>query len=149
MNSRIGRALKAIRDDEEAAAALGINIDSYKRFAWLVNAALMSLGGGLFAQQAGFLSPTTFALWTNITVLVMICVGGLGTNLGSVIGAAIMTILPYVLVSIQEYVMLVHGLILFLVLRFMPDGIVGAASQLKKRFGASKQVISLEDEVVS
>jgi len=149
MDSRIGRALKAIRDDEEAASALGIDVDAYKRFAWLVNAALMSLAGGLFAQQAGFLSPTTFALWTNITVLVMICVGGLGTNLGSVVGAALMTVLPYVLVSIQEYVMLVHGLILFLVLRFMPDGLVGTVHKLKQRFGCGKQLIRLEDEVVS
>lgn len=142
MESRIGRALKAIRDDEDAASALGINVDHYKRFAWVVNNGLMSVAGALFAQQAGFLSPSTFALWTSISVLVMICVGGLGTNLGSVIGAAIMTLLPYVLVSIQEYIMLTQGLILFSVLRFMPDGIVGTLPKLLRRKVKSKQALA-------
>ncbi len=147
MDSRIGRALKAIRDDEDAALALGINIDQYKRFAWLVNSALMSVAGSLFAQQAGFLSPSTFALWTSISVLVMICVGGLGTNLGSVLGAAIMTLLPYILVSIQEYIMLTQGIILFCVLRFMPDGIVGTLPKLIRRNGRSKQAVAGSGEV--
>ena len=147
MSSRIGRALKAIRDDEDAALALGINIDHYKRFAWLVNSALMSVAGSLFAQQAGFLSPSTFALWTSISVLVMICVGGLGTNLGSVIGATIMTLLPYILVSIQEYIMLTQGIILFSVLRFMPDGIVGTIPKLLRRNGRSKRVLAESSEV--
>ncbi|HZV82957.1 MAG TPA: branched-chain amino acid ABC transporter permease [Geobacteraceae bacterium] len=142
MESRIGRALKAIRDDEDAASALGINVDHYKRFAWVVNNGLMSVAGALFAQQAGFLSPSTFALWTSISVLVMICVGGLGTNLGSVIGAAIMTLLPYILVSIQEYIMLTQGLILFSVLRFMPDGIVGTLPKLLRRKVKSKQALT-------
>lgn len=142
MESRIGRALKAIRDDEDAASALGINVDHYKRFAWVVNNGLMSVAGALFAQQAGFLSPSTFALWTSISVLVMICVGGLGTNLGSVIGAAIMTLLPYILVSIQEYIMLTQGLILFSVLRFMPDGIVGTLPKLFRRKVKSKQPLA-------
>lgn len=148
MSSRIGRALKAIRDDEDAALALGINIDHYKRFAWLVNGALMSVAGSLFAQQAGFLSPSTFALWTSISVLVMICVGGLGSNLGSVIGATIMTLLPYVLVSIQEYIMLTQGIILFSVLRFMPDGIVGTVPKLLRRKGRSTQAVTSGSEVV-
>ena len=147
MDSRIGRALKAIRDDEDAALALGINIDQYKRFAWLVNSALMSVAGSLFAQQAGFLSPSTFALWTSISVLVMICVGGLGTNLGSVLGAAIMTLLPYILVSIQEYIMLTQGVILFCVLRFMPDGIVGTLPKLIRRNSRSKQAVAGSGEV--
>jgi branched-chain amino acid transport system permease protein len=134
MDSKIGRALKAIRDDEDAAAALGINVAHYKTMAWVLNGALMSIAGSLFAQQAGFLSPSTFALWTSISVLVMICVGGLGSNLGAVIGALIMTLLPYILVSIQEYVMLTQGIILFCVLRFMPDGVVGTFPNIAKLF---------------
>jgi branched-chain amino acid transport system permease protein len=72
----------------------------------------------------------------------MICVGGLGSNLGSVIGAAVMTLLPYVLVSIQEYVTLTQGLILFLVLRFMPDGIVGTAPKIMRGLSRGKQALS-------
>ena len=148
MDSRIGRALKAIRDDEDAASALGINVAHYKTLAWVLNNALMSIAGALFAQQAGFLSPSTFALWTSISVLVMICVGGLGTNLGSVIGAAIMTLLPYLLVSIQEYIMLTQGIILFSVLRFMPEGIVGTLPKFVRRFVNGHQVAARTSDVV-
>jgi branched-chain amino acid transport system permease protein len=147
MSSRIGRALKAIRDDEDAALALGINVAQYKTFAWVLNNTLMGVAGALFAQQAGFLSPSSFALWTSVSVLVMICVGGLGSNLGSVIGATIMTLLPYILVSIQEYIMLTQGVILFSVLRFMPDGIVGTMPKLFRRNSRSKQAVAGSGEV--
>jgi branched-chain amino acid transport system permease protein len=137
VDSRIGRAFKAVRDDDAAAAALGIDVRHFKTLAWLVNGVLASLAGSLFAQQSGFLSPSTFSLWTNIIVLVMICVGGLGTNLGSVVGAAIMTSLPYFLVTIQEYMVLVQGLILFSVLRFLPDGVAG--TMIKRLAGFSSR----------
>jgi len=130
-NSQIGLALRAVRDNEEAAAAMGVDINHYKRLAWLVNGVLASIAGSLYAQQAGFISPDTFALSTNVLVLVMLCVGGPGTILGPVVGAAIMTILPYLLVKIQQYTLLMQGLVLFAVLRFLPDGVVGAIS---KRF---------------
>jgi branched-chain amino acid transport system permease protein len=130
INSRIGRALRAVRDDEDAAAAMGVDINHYKTLAWVVNGALASIAGTLYAQQAGFLAPATFALWTNIIVLVMIVVGGLGTNLGSVVGAAVMTSLPYFLVTIQAYILLAQGLILFIFLRFLPHGVVGTIAKL-------------------
>jgi branched-chain amino acid transport system permease protein len=149
MDSRIGRALKAIKDDEDAAAALGIDVKYYKAFAWVIGNTVITVAGTLFALQSGFLSPSSFGLWANITVLVMICVGGLGSNVGSVIGAAIMTLLPYVLVSIQEYVTLTQGLILFLVLRFMPDGIVGTVPKLLKSLRRGKQALSERGRVAS
>lgn len=135
-DSRIGRALKAIREDEAGAAAMGVDVDQYKRLAWMVNGVLASIAGSLYAQQAGFLSPTTFSLWTNIIVLVMIVVGGLGSILGSVVGAAIMTSLPYFLVSIQQYVLLMQGLVLFVFLRFLPYGVVGTAALRLSRSAA-------------
>jgi branched-chain amino acid transport system permease protein len=113
----------------------------------VLNNTLMGVAGALFAQQAGFLSPSSFALWTSVSVLVMICVGGLGSNLGSVIGATIMTLLPYILVSIQEYIMLTQGVILFSVLRFMPDGIVGTMPKLFRRNSRSKQAVAGSGEV--
>jgi len=139
MDSRIGRAMKAVRGDEAAAAAMGVDVYHYKKLAWLINGALSGLAGTLYAQQAGFLSPVIFSLWTNIIVLVMICVGGLGMNLGSLVGAAIMTSLPYFLVTIQEYTVLVQGLILFAVLRFLPDGVVGTIAKSYGRFTLGKR----------
>jgi len=141
MDSRIGRAMKAVRGDEAAAAAMGVDVYHYKKLAWLINGALSGLAGTLYAQQAGFLSPVIFSLWTNIIVLVMICVGGLGMNLGSLVGAAIMTSLPYFLVTIQEYTVLVQGLILFTVLRFLPDGIVGTIAKNFGRFALGKRKV--------
>jgi branched-chain amino acid transport system permease protein len=132
VDSRIGRAFRAIKDDEAAAAAMGVHVYHYKTLAWVINGVFAGLAGSLYAQQAGFLSPSIFSLWTNIIVLVMIVVGGLGTNLGSVVGAAIMTTLPYVLVTIQHFILLAQGLILFVFLRFLPDGVVGT---LAKRYG--------------
>lgn len=133
VNSRSGRALKALRDNEDAAAAIGIDVNYYKRFAWLVSGGFGGLAGALYGQQAGFLGPSTFALWTNILALVMICVGGLGSNLGSVIGAAIMTTLPYLIQEGSGYVLLLQALVLFFVLRFLPGGIVGIATKLFSR----------------
>jgi branched-chain amino acid transport system permease protein len=112
---------------------MGIDVEHYKRLAWLLSGVLSSLSGALYAPQAGFLSPSTFSLWTNVIVLVMICVGGLGINLGAVVGAAIMTLLPYVLVAIQEYIVLVQGIILFIVLRFLPEGVVGSLAKHLRR----------------
>ena len=134
-NSDIGRAMKAIRDDEVAAAALGVNVDNYKKLAWITNAMFGGVAGALYAVQAEFICPSTFSLGTNINVLIMNCVGGLGSTLGAVVGAGIMTLLSYFLVAIQEYILLVHGLTLFFVLRFLPDGVVGA---IRKFFEGKK-----------
>ncbi len=130
-NSQLGLALRAVGDNEDAAAAMGIDIKYYKKLAWLINGVLASVAGSLYAQQAGFISPDTFGLWTNVLILVMLCVGGTGTILGPLVGAAIMTLLPYLLVKIQHYTFLMQGLVLFGVLRFMPHGVVGA---IAKRF---------------
>ena len=129
VDSRIGRAFRAIKDDEAAAAAMGVHVEHYKTLAWVINGVFAGMAGSLYAQQAGFLSPTTFSLWTNIIVLVMIVVGGLGTNFGSVMGSAIMTSLPYFLVTIQQFILLVQGLVLFFFLRFLPDGVVGTVAK--------------------
>lgn len=128
-HSRIGRALMAIRDEDSAAAAMGVDINHYKVMAWIVNGVLASIAGTAYALQAGFLAPATFALWTNIIFLVMIVVGGLGSNLGSVVGSTVMTLIPYVLVTIQEYILLTQGIILFIFLRFLPEGVVGTIAK--------------------
>ncbi len=125
VNSRIGRAFKAIRDDEDAAEAMGVDVEHYRRMGWLLNAGLAAVGGALYEQQAGFISPDTFSIAASLQILVMFCVGGPATILGPVIGSGIMVCLPYFLIAIQHYMYLVQGLILFGILRFLPSGIVG------------------------
>jgi branched-chain amino acid transport system permease protein len=129
-SSPIGRALRAVKGDEVAAEALGSDAHHYKKLAWMMSGVLGGIAGGLYAQQAGFLGPSTFGLSTNITVLLMIIVGGLESNIGAVVGAVIITLLSYFLVTIEEYMVLVYGVILFCVLRFMPGGVVGLIARL-------------------
>lgn len=129
VNSQIGRVLKAIRDNDVAATAIGVDINHYKRLAWLISGLFASIAGSLYAQQSGFISPDTFSMWVNVWVVVMLCVGGMGTNFGPVVGAAIMTILPYFLITVQKYTILIQGLVLLMVLRFMPDGVVGTIDE--------------------
>ena len=146
VNSRIGRALRAVRDSEDAAAAMGVDVQHYRVLAWLVSAVFGGIAGALYAQQAGFLSPSTFHLWTNIIVLVMLLVGGIGLNLGAIVGATIMTLLPYFIAGIEEYVLLVNGLILFMVLRFLPEGIVGTIAGLFSRRARAKEELEAAGE---
>jgi len=134
VNSRIGRALRAMRDEEDAAEAMGVDVYQLKRLTWLISAVFGGIAGALYAPQAGFLSPSTFSLFSNILVVVMLVVGGLGSNLGSVLGAALMTLLPYLIAGIEEYSLLLQGIILFLVLRFLPDGIAGLFSKFRRVF---------------
>ena len=125
VNKRVGRALKAVRDDENAAEAMGVDVEHYRRMSWLLNAGLAAVGGALYVQQAGFISPDIFSIMASLQILVMFCVGGASTILGPVVGSAIMICLPYVLIAVQHYMYLVQGLILFGILRFLPSGIVG------------------------
>lgn len=124
-NSSIGRAMKSIREDEIAAEAIGIDIHRFKMMSWIVSAVFGGLAGSLYAQQSEFLSPMTFGLMTNVNFVLMIFVGGLGSNIGVVLGTIIITLLSFLLVSVQDYVLLVNGAALFLILRFLPDGVFG------------------------
>lgn len=142
-DSRIGLALKAIGENEDGAAASGIDILHYKRLAWLISGVFGGLAGTLYAQQAGFVSPPTFALWTNINTLTILVVGGLGLNFGAVIGSMIMTLLPHLLAGLENLVLLITGLILFLVLRFLPAGIMGTAVKIYEKINRSKEILRL------
>lgn len=122
-SSRIGRAMKAIREDEIAARAMGVNSGHYIRLAYMLNGLLCGLAGILFAQESGWITPSTFHLWTNVVLILMIVVGGAGSNLGAVLGGGIIMLLPQVLGAFQQYFVLIYGLLLALTLRFIPRGI--------------------------
>jgi branched-chain amino acid transport system permease protein len=138
VNSPIGRAMKALKEDEGAVEALGSNVHHLKVVAWFISAILGGIAGALYVQHDAYLSPTTFGLHSNINLILMICVGGLASNLGSVIGAIVMIMVPYLLMSMQEFVLLVSGLILFIILRFAPTGIVGIIGKQLYKFNAGR-----------
>jgi branched-chain amino acid transport system permease protein len=142
VNSRVGIALETIRENEDAAAALGVNVLYYKVMVFAISGALAALAGSLYAHLTLFASPESFGLPLSIEVLVIIVVGGLASMLGSALGAVVITLLPELLYEFEEYRLLVYGVILLLVVLFAPKGIVGVIASLtrlfRSKFGQSK-----------
>ena len=124
-SSRVGRAMKAIRDDELVASSMGIVVSRYTRVGFLISGIFGGLGGILFAHQSGWIATATFGIHTNIVFMMMVIVGGIGSNFGMVIGVIVLTILPELLAGMVEYQVLTYGVILVLVIRFLPQGLGG------------------------
>jgi len=121
--TRTGRAFLAIRTSEIAAQASGINAAAYKTIAFVLSAFYTGVAGGLFAFVVGFLSPDAFDVFLSVDFLVMIILGGLGSVLGSVAGAAIVTVLNDSLAGFQAFRPLIFGAIMIICMLFMPGGL--------------------------
>jgi branched-chain amino acid transport system permease protein len=123
--SSVGRAHRALRDDEDAAEALGISVRKHKVFAFVLSSVIASLAGIWYAHFALVITPEVFSLHTSIQILMMVVIGGLASNAGAVLGAAFLVVLPEFLHSFQEAAVLIYGIIVLAVLIFFPQGIVG------------------------
>jgi branched-chain amino acid transport system permease protein len=128
--SRFGRGLRAIRQNELAAVAVGVSPPRYKVQAFVISAALAGLAGGLFAHFDGYLNPNEFRLDTSILVLLMVVVGGLGRTGGAVLGAILLVFASEYLRFLKEYRMLVYGLGLIACMMFLPGGLAQAVAAL-------------------
>ncbi|MBZ0155269.1 MAG: branched-chain amino acid ABC transporter permease [Alphaproteobacteria bacterium] len=126
-NSRIGRAWIAIRENEIAAASMGINTTRYKLLAFAVGTFWAGIAGTLFAAKMRFISPESFTFMESILILSMVILGGLGTLYGAVVGAFLLVILPELLRELQLYRMLILGVGLVLLMVFRPQGLLGKA----------------------
>ncbi|HXD99412.1 MAG TPA: branched-chain amino acid ABC transporter permease [Candidatus Acidoferrum sp.] len=131
--TRTGRALLAIRESEIAAQASGVSVARYKTIAFGVSAFYTGVAGGLFAFVVGFLSPDAFDVFLSVDFVVMIIVGGLGSVPGSIVGAAVVTVLHDSLAAFQNYRPLIFGALLVACMLFMPGGITSAARALARR----------------
>jgi len=127
VRSPIGEALTAIREDEVSAASLGINISAWKVFAFGIGAALAGAAGCFYAPFVGTLVPDAFFITESFTILAMVIVGGVGTLVGPVFGAILLTLLPELLRDIGDLRLIVYGAALTLVVLFMPGGLAQAA----------------------
>ena len=116
INSRTGRAIKAIRDNRIAAECVGINITKYKLTAFVISAALAGMAGALYAMNYSGLAAKKFDFNTSILVLVFVVLGGIGNIRGSIIAATILTVLPEALRGLESYRMLIYAVILILVM---------------------------------
>lgn len=123
--SRTGRELQAIREDETAARAMGINTYGLKVMAFVVSAFIAGLAGAFFAHYFKFVSPDSFRDTVSVTLFVMLLAGGRGTLMGPVLGAGLLTILPEFLRMARDYQLLFYGLALIVLTIFFPKGVVG------------------------
>lgn len=157
-HSRIGRAWVAIREDEVAAEAMGINTRNIKLLAFAMGASFGGISGGLFAGFQGFISPESFNLFESIIVLCMIVMGGMGNIPGVILGAILLTIFPEALRYIgelQKYLfdrilvdpadlrMLIFGLALVIIMIFRPAGLLPSVRR-RREFGSDASVLAQE-----
>lgn len=133
--SRFGRSLVAIREDEIAAIAMGINTGYYKISAFAITAAFAGIAGSLFAHYMSFISPMNFTTGESILILCMVVLGGKGSIIGSILGVIILTLLPEILRSIAMYRMLFYGLILIVMMIFKPNGLIPEKRNPNNYFG--------------
>lgn len=125
IRSRVGRALLAIREDETAAESMGINSTYYKTICFGIGAFFAGLGGGLFAHWFRYIHPNTFGFLNSIEYLCMVVLGGLGNMWGALVGAGLLTIIPELLRQIADLRLLIYGIVLILMMRVRPQGILG------------------------
>ncbi|QNN52783.1 branched-chain amino acid ABC transporter permease [Nocardioides mesophilus] len=135
--SRVGRVWRAVRDDEVAAELAGINLGRARVLAFLVSAGCAGLAGAVMAMAVRITAPSGFTLTLSLTLLTAVVLGGLGSLLGALIGAALLTFLPQVVTGVghdlglsdvqsAELAPLVYGLVMVLVILLAPAGIVGS-----------------------
>lgn len=125
-----GRSLRAIQASEPAAAASGIDVHRAKVTIFMASAALASIAGSLYAHAFAFITPDQAGFLHSVELVVMIVIGGLGSVYGSVIGAALIVVLPHVLTSLQHYEHLVFGVLLIAVAYSLRRGIVPSLAAL-------------------
>jgi branched-chain amino acid transport system permease protein len=157
-DSRIGRAWIAIREDELAAASMGINTRNVKLLAFAMGATFGGVAGGLFASFQGFISPESFTLLDSVMVLCMVVLGGMGNVAGVVLGALLLTALPEALryaaplqqqlfgavyIDPSDLRMLLFGLALVLMMLFRPAGILPSATR-RRELAAPEDTAALE-----
>lgn len=125
MASRVGRAWIAIREDEVAAEAMGINTFRLKMLAFVIGSALAGLTGVFFAAKMAFVSPESFTFFESVLILCMVVLGGLGSIPGIILGALLLITLPEIFREFQDYRMLAFGAALVLMMIFRPQGLLG------------------------
>lgn len=125
VHSSFGRCLLAVREDEIAAEAVGVNTTRTKVTSFVISAAMTGIGGGLFAHYLMYLNPESFTFMKSIEFVIMIVVGGLGSITGSVVGAVIYIGMTEALRAVAQYRMVVFSLGLILVMIFRPQGLLG------------------------
>lgn len=132
LNSRLGRGLIAIRDDEVAADAMGVNVTYLKVMAFVLGAVIAGIAGGFFASFVHYVNPDNFTYMESVTILCMVVLGGLGSIPGVILGAVVLTLLPEALRDVATYRYAIYGILLAMMMIMRPQGMI-SMSKLKRR----------------
>lgn len=125
IDSHFGRKIQALRHSELAAASVGVRVFRDKVTVFVLSAGFAGIGGALFAHQQNYINPDNFKFFDSVFFLLAILFGGAGTLFGSVVGAAVLTILPELLHEFDHYRLIVYGVIILVTLYVLPRGICG------------------------
>ena len=134
VGSRIGRAFVALRENESLAESIGVDVTHYLVLAAVVSAGLAGMAGSLYAHYTRFVSPEVFLFTYTVTMVIMVVAGGKGTLAGPLVGAGLFTALPEALraVTSWQWQMLAYGVLLVLLVFFLPRGIVPALTAVRR-----------------
>jgi branched-chain amino acid transport system permease protein len=130
INSRTGRAFIAIKDDELAATMMGIKTSRFKIISFMFSAAIAGLAGGFYASLITYIDPNTFTFDVSTLIISIVILGGMGTMRGMYLGAAVLIAFPEVARGLMEWRYVFYGLVLVVMMRFRPQGLLGWKSQL-------------------
>ncbi len=136
-NSRIGRAWIALREDEVACQAMGIDKTKTKLTAFAMGATWAGMAGVVFAAKTTFINPASFTIWESIIILCVVVLGGMGSIFGVICGAMILILLPEYLRAFSEYRLLIFGAVLVVMMVFRPGGIVSEVRRTYQFKGAT------------
>jgi len=140
VRSWIGLGWAAIREDEEAAGVMGIDVVRFKVIAFTLGSAGAGLAGSLYAHFLTFIMPVNFSFGQSIVILSMVVFGGIGTLRGPIVGAIVLGALPEISRPVMEYRTLLYGVLLLLLMRYQPNGILGEGSLLVRWWHALPKV---------
>jgi branched-chain amino acid transport system permease protein len=136
----VGRGLAALAQDEVAASSLGVDVGRDKVRVFVLSAVLASVAGSLYAHYFGHVAPDAFSIFKSLDLVIMVVVGGLGSIWGTLFGVSFIVILPYLLESLEQYFDIIHGLILVLILMFLPQGFVTGLWDLGRTYLARRRL---------
>lgn len=137
-NSALGRSFMAIRDNETAARCMGVNSLITKDISFAISGAICGLAGALFAFLTGYLSSTTFSYNQSTLYLVMLMVGGSSSPLGAAVGSVLFSLLPEWFRPLQDYMQLIYGVGVMILMVILPEGLVEGGKKLYAKVTARK-----------
>jgi branched-chain amino acid transport system permease protein len=132
--SKVGRALRAIKNDELATTLMGVHVNACKVLAFTLAAAFAGLAGAIFAAMNRYIDPNTFNFDTSMLIVCICILGGMGSIKGQLLGAALLVTFPEILRAFALYRFVVYGVILILMMLFRPQGLLGGLSARPYRF---------------